>query len=70
MERKLGQSSQRFMKGNDSYIKLTWDLVYDVPLISSLQQLLSDEHVLDEVNWCLYVYLFIILEISGFTWSL
>ena len=70
MERKLGQSSQRFMKGNDSYIKLTWDLVYDVPLISSLQQLLSDEYILDEVNWCLYVYLFIILEISGFTWSL
>ena len=70
MERKLGQSSQRFMKGNDSYIKLTWDLVYDVPLIRSLQQLLSDEHILDEVNWCLYVYLFIILEISGFTWSL
>ena len=54
VERRLGQNSQRFVKENNSCIKQTWDLVYDVPLISSIQQLLSNEHILDEV-WCICI---------------
>ena len=50
MERKLGQRTRRFTKENVSHVKLSWDLVYDVPLIGSLQQMLSDDHILDEVR--------------------
>ena len=31
-----------------------YDYVYDVPLISSLQQLLSDSFILDEVHVAIY----------------
>ena len=50
VERKLGQHVRRFTKNNTSHTKLTWDVVYDVPLISSLQQMLSDDHILEEVR--------------------
>ena len=56
MERKLGQHTRRFTKDNVSHVKLSWDLVYDVPLIGSLQQMLSDDHILDEVRQqCMHV---------------
>ena len=56
MERKLGQHTRRFTKDNVFHVKLSWDLVYDVSLIGSLQQMLSDDHILDEVRQqCMHV---------------
>ena len=60
MERKLGQTTERIVKQNNSIIKLTWDLVYDIPLLSSLRQLLSDEHILNEVSIVIYVQMCIV----------
>ena len=52
MERQLGQTSQvtAVATGSDARIKLSWDTVYDIPLLGSLEQQLSDEHILDEVH--------------------
>lgn len=50
MERRLGQISKVVTTGSDSYIKLSWDTVYDIPLLGSLKQQLADEHILDEVS--------------------
>lgn len=53
MERRLGQISQVVTAGSDSHIKLSWDTVYDIPLLGSLKQQLVDEHILNEVrNTC------------------
>ena len=50
MERRLGQVSQVVTAGSDSRIKLSWDTVYDIPLLCSLKEQLSDDHVLNEVR--------------------
>lgn len=61
MERRLGQISKVVTSsGSESHIKLSWDTVYDIPLLGSLKQQLADEHILDEVRcasvlshyWC------------------
>ena len=57
MERRLGQISQVVTAGSDSRIKLSWDTVYDIPLLGSLEQQLSDEHVLNEVRSKCYMYI-------------
>ena len=44
MERRLGQVSQVVTSGSESHIKLSWDTVYDIPLLGSLKQQLADEH--------------------------
>ena len=53
-ERKLGVTTRRITKQKNSLIGLTWDVVYDVPLLSSLHQLLSDDHILNEVS-CAFI---------------
>ena len=59
MERRLGQISKVVTSGSESHIKLSWDTVYDIPLLGSLKQQLADEHILEEVRqyvlshyWC------------------
>ena len=49
-ERKLGRRIVTTTKKSRPYFKHVWDHVYDVPLLSSLQQLLSDKFILDEVR--------------------
>lgn len=50
VERRLGQTTRHICKGSTSYVKVDHDLVYDVPLLQSIQQQLSDDHILEEVN--------------------
>ena len=50
VERKLGQRIVSATRRSKRYFKRVWDYVYDVPLLSSLHQLLSDPFVLDEVR--------------------
>ena len=50
VERKLGVTTGWITKQNNSLIGLPWDVVYYVPLLSSLHQLLSDDHILNEVS--------------------
>ena len=52
VEGQLGQISQMTTVAteNDARINLSWDTVYDIPLLDSLEQQLSDEHILDEVH--------------------
>lgn len=51
VERKLGQTVSCVCKNSNSYIKIKHDLVYDVPLLRSLQQQLCDKHILKEVHY-------------------
>lgn len=48
MERKLGEKL-RLTSHKHLFLKTVNECVYDIPLISSLKQLLSDEFILDEV---------------------
>ena len=50
IERKLGHRMVTTTKNMRPYFKTVWDHVYDIPLLSSLQQLLSDKFVLQEVT--------------------
>ena len=49
IERKLGETISRVSKISSSLIKMKPDVVYDVPLLQSLQQQLCDRHILKEV---------------------
>ena len=55
MERKLGSRIVRVTRKGRYFFKRAWDYVYDVPLLLSLQQLLSDDSVLEQV--CLLLVL-------------
>ena len=48
MERKLGEKL-RLTSHKHPFLKTVNECVYDIPLISSLKQLLSDEFIFDEV---------------------
>ena len=48
-EKKLGSLVTRTIKSGRSQFKQAWDNVYVVPLLASLQQLLSDKFILEEV---------------------
>jgi len=50
VQRCLGSSVWQCCKNSKSYTKVVKEYVYDVPLLLSLQQQLSDEHVLNEVT--------------------
>ena len=50
MERKLGRRVITSTKNSRPFYKTIWDYVYDIPLIQSLQQLLSDSMILGEVH--------------------
>ena len=50
VERKLGQTTRHICKASTSYVKVAYDLVYDVPLLQSIKQQLSDDHILEEVS--------------------
>ena len=49
MQRCLGSSIRQRCKSSKSYTKVVKDYVYDVPLLLSLKQQLSDDHILHEV---------------------
>ena len=49
METELGSRVITTTKNSRPFFKTVWDHVYDVPLISSLNQLLSNDFVLQEV---------------------
>ena len=49
MERNLGDRVVSVTRRGRRRFQRVWDCVYDVPLLSSLKQLLSDPFVLDEV---------------------
>ncbi len=64
MERKLGRTSRVVTQGSGSRIKLEWDSAYDIPLIASLHQQLSDENILNEVRIItLYMYNFLMFNL-------
>ena len=48
-EKKLGSLVSRTIRSGRSQFKQEWDNVYVVPLLASLQQLLSDKFILEEV---------------------
>lgn len=50
VERKLGRRMVTTMRNARPLQKAVWDFVYDIPLIESLQQLLSDSFILEEVH--------------------
>ena len=50
VERKLGRRVITSTKNSRPLYKTIWDYVYDIPLIQSLQQLLSDSMILGEVH--------------------
>lgn len=49
VERKLGSKVVRFNRNGRSCFKTAWDYMYIVPLIESLQRLLSNKLMLEEV---------------------
>ena len=49
VERKLGRRMITTIKNSRPFYKAVWDAVYEVPLLQSLQQLLSDSFILGEV---------------------
>lgn len=48
-ERKLGYTIHTVNKNSRPFIKRKWDYAYDVPLLSSLHQIMSDKFILREV---------------------
>ncbi len=46
------------MKGK-TRLKLCWDCAYYIPLLESLQQLLSIDWILEEVFTYIYIYIYI-----------
>ena len=50
MKRKIGQRVVRLAKNSKACFKQLCDYVYEIPLLSSLKQLLSDPFILDEVH--------------------
>ena len=50
MERKLGRRVVTTIKKSRPFYRTVWDYVYDIPLIESLKQLLSDKFILEEVG--------------------
>ena len=50
MERKLGRRVVTTIKKSRPFYCTVWDYVYDIPLIESLKQFLSDKFILEEVG--------------------
>ena len=58
MERKLGQRIVEISGSSQTKFKKKIDYIYEVPLLLSLKQLLSDPFILDEV---MYLYIIIVV---------
>lgn len=48
-ERKLGHRVITTTRNSRPFYQTVWDYVYDIPLVQSLQQFLSDSFILGEV---------------------
>lgn len=49
VERRLGHRVITTTRNSRPFFRTIWDYVYDIPLLQSLQQLLSDSFILKEV---------------------
>lgn len=60
MERIVGERMRLASRSRRPYLKKFPDAVYDVPLLSSLRQLLSDRFIIEEVSHinCVYFSIF------------